>query len=321
MNVIYYIIIIFSISSKDIKTNLDGDILIITYGIPFQYYLFENNQKKAYELPRYKNIRYYLKDWLNKEKLFLSHEIMMNENDFDKINLVLINYNGEVEKRFDLPFYGKNIGYAIFSPDNSLIYVFSDSKESVNNTQIAKKDLRIIDLNGREIKSLNNIFLSNYFSISNTPLSPDGSRLVYKISSSKSIEEYDKQRYGDYNLDKGLFIFSLHDSSKIKIADNGHNAVWSPNGEYIAYCLKSDIMLYNLNTKETTKLYKHGWFESIRNCYWSPDGKYLYFPIVKDYLIEKMLRSYDEKLINMKTKEEVEFNKLNLSWNQVIWWK
>lgn len=300
---------------------LSGKIIIHKFpDVNGSCYLFENNKIKEFSLPNSSDKKYAGLSWLNNSDYLIGIEYARSKTTHS--NLVLIDTSGNIIQDIITTQKGHYISAPYMSPNDSLLF-FITEVESENKRAldlfIRPITINIINFKTQAIVKQLPDFCSNLnFEVQESPWSPDGNRIVYSIHGNRNISVKGEPVHIKFECNEGVYIYNIKEDTHKKILNKGHCAVWSPQENIIAFIAENNIWLYNLSTNRKTLLYEAVKHEQLKVIHWSPNGKFI-FVVCPKYFGNNFNMKHNEKLISVKDKKEVDFEKPNIGLNSFTW--
>jgi len=277
-----------------------------------------------FNLPKKPGYDYDIISWMNSKDLIIGAEYKKSPRNYTlKSDLIILSPQGElIEKLYETK-PNEHVCYAFSSYSDSLLLLITryDNKEKIDNLFISPITLIIFDLNKKIVIQRIEDFCSRInFELVESPWSPDENFIVYSILDKYNSILIEKNDNSIIQTKPGIYIYNIHNKSIQVISNNGHNAVWSPNNDFIAYMFENEIRLYNISDSNTKVLYEAESFERVKDMHWSPDGKYVFVTCPKYYNNNNFLFDYNEKLIRIADGKQVNFHKISKG---IVWytWK
>lgn len=285
--------------------------------------VYNNNAVYEFMLPNSSKKEYSGIRWLNdRDSLIGIEKIKSRNRKTTHSNLVLLDTLGKVTKDIITTQEGQYISAPYMSPSDSLLFFITEvESENQSGLDLIRRPITINIINFKTkvlIKQLQNVCNTINFDIQESPWSLDESSIVYSIVNDREIREEGKTESINLHSDEGVFVYNLIEDSFKKIADKGRSAVWSPQGEHIAFISNNKIFLHKLTSGKNELLYEAEKKEQLKVIHWTPDGNYLYV-ICPKYYGNNFNMKHNEKLIEIKGKTEVNFRKLNIGLNNFSW--
>jgi hypothetical protein len=145
----------------------------------------------------------------------------------------------------------------------------------------------------------------------------DEDRFVYSLSNEKQIIVGDTGISSLQGDASGIYIYNIITNQKMLLIPEARFAVCSPTDSRIGYIMDQTIWVMSLKDKSTETIFKVGLQDRIINIHWTPDGKFMYIAYYKQNDVGQGLR--EEKLIDIKTKNEVLFKKIGHGFRSYTW--
>ncbi len=319
--IIILFFIVMNINNIKGQELLPGKIVVYDNDKLYTYY---NGIIYEYALPNSKERNYSGLGWMNKKDILIGNELVTTKDGRALCtNLVMIDTSGNIIERVIDVQEGQFIGLAFPSATDKILLFQSTVKSKEGGdfeffNRLAT--INIMDFESKEIiKKIENFCLSTSFTLDESPWSPDETSFVYSISGDGPLLALEGAPEKTYpGPEKGIYIYNIANDSHTKISDGGKQAAWSPKGDKIVFEKDKKIWLYNTLENSVELFYAAGKSEFLKEIHWTPDGDYLF--VVCPKYKNRYEGKYNEKLIRIKDKKEVEYKKLNIG-NRPFTWK
>jgi hypothetical protein len=331
MKKLIYIIILSSMinacshqkNANDNKLLLPGKIIVRkTPDVNGSCYLYSNNVKTDFTLPKTSEKEYSGIRWMNRSDCFVGVENVQLQYKTIHSNLVLLDTLGNVIKNVINTQKGQYEGAPYLSPNDSLLFFITEVESKIQSgLDLFRRPVTINVINFKTqalVKQIPNVCDNIKFDIQESPWSSDGNSFVYSIVNDIKIQVVGETEPGELKTNSGVFVCDLNADTQRKIADKGRCAVWSPAGGVIAFIADNKIWLHNVVTGENELFYEAEKNEQLKVIHWAPDGKYL-FVVCPKYFGSNFNMKHNEKLIEIIGKREVDFVKPNIGLNNFSW--
>lgn len=135
------------------------------------------------------------------------------------------------------------------------------------------------------------------------------------------LQSYDTMD-SSYFLPQGIFICDIKKDELISISNHGWNAIWSNSGKAIAYIRNDDIVLYKIDDKTSTIIYKEKSAENINSIHWNPciDDELFIVSWLTTNPLAKSGHTV-EQVLNVKTGSLAQRKTIDIGENSISWVK
>jgi hypothetical protein len=263
--------------------------------------------------------------WFINDQLLAVEGVEVGHEGMICSNLVIVDINGEVVERLTDNKKYHYIGYAYATKSGRKIFYTSSynpppvkmdhNKEDISKRLNPSSALHIMDYKTREVE----VTIENFskdkggmLTFRESPWSPDERMFIYTIQKKplvtlmgESVDDRDTTIGGSY-------IFDIEKKQDVKFIPGSYQAIWSPNGNTIAYLKKRNIWLYDWEKDLHTPFIGSSDDFKINDIHWTPEGDYIYVQCIYK-------GKYSEKLFSVRDGKEIPFKKLKLKDPYYTW--
>ncbi len=285
-------------------------------------FIFDNSDTSTaqFKVRNDKQVEYGEFTWVNSRDSLVGVEFIKTaKTGINQGNIVCFDLTGNIISRIYESQDGEIAGGSYLSRRDKRLLFETQKKGDVkiNPFEGLSRELSIVvmDFNKKEIiKRIENIGLSTYFAMHESPWLFDEGRFLYSISGDREISTNGVRVNPKSADDPGVYIYDISTDQKKLLIPDGRFVICSPVDLRISYVKGSSIWIMDLKDSTEKILYKGEEKEYISNMHWTPDGKFIYV-----ICYWKNREEFREKLIEVNTNKEVSFKKIGHGFHPHTW--
>jgi hypothetical protein len=315
-----------SCSDSKKKINLPGKIVVSTKSDTC--YVFDNNFDSAIAVfsTRANKTEYGSGlIWSNQGDNFWGVELFeAPPKGIYKGKIVRFDLSGKIIDTIYSPLDNEIPGFAYPSRNEKMLLFTSRKLADINKNPLGAltepDDLFVMDLTQKKITGkIEKIGAVPNFSLEESPWLYDGQHFIFSIATETEVSVTGSATRSVKETPAGIYIYDVKSNQKRMLIPGGSFGICSPVGTQIAYIKNKSIWMMDIQNNTEKLVYKADSKQRIVNIHWTPDGKNIYVAFFTYYLGFQDLFTTGEKLINVRSGEEIVFNAIGHGFKSYSW--